>query len=114
MIKEFCIEIDVGELRPLSSDAAVVEDPSIEGFLVGDLASAEVLGEPAPIVPLLVGEAAPLRLGLAPNVLFLVTGEFPSTEWPLIALSSTPLAKLGISKGSPFLSIILIFCVLKS
>jgi hypothetical protein len=37
MMNEFYIEIEVGELRPLSSVAfAAVEVPSIEGRFVGD------------------------------------------------------------------------------
>ena len=108
MMNEFCIDIEVGELRPLSSAACPpAKVPNIEGRLVGDLPSIEALGDPAPMVPLLAGEALPpLRLGLAPKVLALL-GELFSTY--LGAPLSSSLVKFCISKGSPFLFITAIF-----
>lgn len=68
MMKEFCIDIEVGELSPFSScEVVCAEVPSIEGFLVGDLANIEELGEPAPMVALLEGDALPpFLVGLPP------------------------------------------------
>lgn len=55
MMKEFCIEIEVGELNPFSSPEAptlVVVPRAVYPRFVGDFPRAEAPGEPAPIVPL--------------------------------------------------------------
>jgi hypothetical protein len=103
-MKEFCMDTDVGELRPFSSpyppdivaDAFVV-DPPAPILLVGDLLIPDPPGDP-PIVDFLIGDE-PFLFGLI-MVFPLPIGEPSLTELFFIMLSSSLVLKFEIDAGS--------------